>query len=74
MLTQRLSVPQRVLAAIFGVHQSTINHAVRITRGLLAVRGITIEPAPARLRTIAGFCHYAEAAGIDLPAAIKPTG
>src|SRR6266568_3942051 len=74
VLTQRLSVPQHVVAAIFGVHQSTISHAVKITRGLLASRGITIEPAPARLRTIAGFCHYAKAAGIDLPVTTKPTG
>ena len=44
VLTQRLSVPQRVLAAIFGVHQSTISHAVTITRWLLTSRGITIEP------------------------------
>jgi hypothetical protein len=73
VLTQRLSVPQRVLAAIFGVHQSTISHAVQITRGLLASRGITIEPAPARLRTIAGFRDYARNAGIDLPATTKPT-
>jgi hypothetical protein len=62
-----------VLAAIFGVHQSTISHAVKITRGLLISRGITIEPAPARLRTIAGFQHYARNAGIDLPATTKPT-
>ena len=74
VLTQRLSVPQRVLASIFCVDQSTISDAVRITRGLLAARGITIEPAPARLRTITDFCHYAKAAGIDLPATIKPTG
>src|SRR6266496_4033724 len=74
VLTQRLSVPQHVVAAIFGVHQSTISHAVKITRGLLASRGITIEPAPARLRTIAGFCHYAKAAGIDLAVTTKPTG
>jgi transposase len=74
VLSQRLSVPQRVLAAIFGVHQSTISDAVRITRGLLAARGVAIEPAPARLRTTAGFRHYAKAAGIDLPAIIKPTG
>jgi len=74
VITQRLSVPQRVLAAIFGVHQSTVSDAVRITRGLLAARGTTIEPAPARLRTISDFCHYAKAAGIDLPATIKPTG
>jgi hypothetical protein len=73
VLTQRLSVPQRVLAAIFGVHQSTISHAVKTTRGLLASRGITIEPAPARLRTMAGFQHYARNAGIDLPATTKPT-
>ena len=74
VLTQRLSVPQRVLAAVFGVHQSTISHAVTTTRGLLTAHGITIEPAPARLRTIAAICHYAEAAGIDLPAITKPTG
>ena len=74
VLTQRLSVPQRVLAAIFGVDQSTISDAIRITRGLLAAHGITIEPAPARLRTIADFCHYAKTAGIDIPATIKPAG
>ena len=73
VLTQRLSVPQRVLAAIFGVHQSTISHAVTITRWLLTSRGITIEPAPARLRTIADFRHYARNAGVDLPATAKPT-
>jgi hypothetical protein len=43
------------------------------SRGLLISRGITIEPAPARLRTIAGFQHYARNAGIDLPATTKPT-
>ena len=74
VLAQRLSVPQRVLAALFGVHQSTISDAVRITRSLLTARGTTIEPAPARLRTIASFCHYAKAAGIDLPAITKLTG
>ena len=56
-----------MLAALFAVHQSTISDAVRITRSLLTARGITIEAAPVRLRTTAAFCHYAEAAGIDLP-------
>jgi DDE family transposase len=74
VLTQRLPVPQHVLAALFGVHQSTISDAVRITRSLLTARGITIEPAPVRLRTLASFCHHAKATGIDLSATTKLTG
>src|SRR6266849_7642980 len=74
ILARRLSVPQRVIAAAFGVHQTTISHAVQITRSLLAARGTAIQPAPARLRTLQDLCRYAEAAGIDLPAIIKSTG
>ncbi len=74
ILARRLPVPQRVIAAAFGVHQTTISHAVQITRSLLAARGTAIQPAPARLRTLQDLCRYAEAAGIDLTAIIKSTG
>ena len=72
LLHQRLRLPQRQIAALLGVDQATISDAVRLTSDLLTARGIITEPAPARLRTLADFCHYAQAAGIDLPATIKP--
>ncbi len=72
LLHQRLRLPQRQIAALLGVDQATISDAVRLTSDLLTARGIITEPAPARLRTLADFRHYAQAAGIDLPATIKP--
>ena len=72
LLHQRLRLPQRQIAALLGVDQATISNAVRLTSDLLTARGIITEPAPARLRTLADFCHYAQAAGIDFPATIKP--
>jgi DDE family transposase len=74
ILTQRLSLPQRALAALLGVHQSTISDAVRHTRDLLAAHGTTIDPAPVRLRTLTDFHRYARNAGIDLTATTKLTG
>jgi Rhodopirellula transposase DDE domain len=72
LLSQRLSLPRHQIAALLAVDPTTISDAVRLTRDLLAARGIIIQPAPARLRTLADFYHYAHAAGIDLPAEIKP--
>ena len=72
LLHQRLRLPQRHIAALLEVDQATISHAVRLTSDLLTERGITTQPAPDRLRTLAGFCHYAQTAGIALPATIKP--
>src|SRR5712691_2423659 len=72
LLHQRLRLPQRQIAALLGVDQATISDAVRLTSDLLTARGIITEPAPARLRTLADFRHHAQAAGIDLPATIKP--
>jgi len=72
LLNQRLSLPSRQIAALLAVDPTTITDAVRLTRDLLADRGTTIKPAPVRLRTLADFRHYAHAAGIALPAEIKP--
>jgi hypothetical protein len=72
LLHQRLSLPRRHIAALLGTDPTTIGRAVRLTRDLLAAHGTTIQPAPARLRTPASFHHYAQAAGIDLPAQTKP--
>ena len=74
VLTQRLPVPQRVLAVIFGVHQSTISHAV--TDHPLPARQprhhhrARTGQAPHRSPTSA---DYARNAGVDLPATAKPT-
>jgi len=74
LLSQRLSVPQRVLASVLGVHQGTISNAFQLTRDLLTAHGITITPAPARLRTLTDFQHYAQANRINLSATTKQTG
>jgi hypothetical protein len=73
LLCQRLSLPRYQIAALLGVHRSTISDAVAFTRDALAADGTAIQPGPVKLRTLADLCHYAQAAGIDLPAKIKPT-
>jgi hypothetical protein len=72
LLHQRLSLPRSQIAALLGTDPTVVRDAVRLTRTLLAGRGIVIEPAPARLRTLTDLCHYAQAAGTGLPATIKP--
>jgi Rhodopirellula transposase DDE domain len=72
LLCQRLSLPRYHIAALLGIDPTVVCDAVRLTRALLAARAITIDPAPARLRTLADLYHHAQAAGINLPPKIKP--
>jgi hypothetical protein len=56
----RLQVPHAALAAMYGVHRSTITRAVREIRPLLAGRGYA-TPAGPRLHTLADVFAYAAA-------------
>jgi hypothetical protein len=73
LLHQRLRLPRSRIAALLGLDPTVVGDAVRLTRTLLAGRGITTEPAPAKARTLTALYRHAQAAGIDLPAMIKPT-
>jgi len=56
----RLDLPQRVLAVLFGVRQSTIARAIGEIRPLLAGRGFAAPDRPGvRLRTLADVLAYA---------------
>jgi hypothetical protein len=72
VLRQRFSVPQRVLAGLFGVATGTIAKAERQARPLLARYGIQIEPATAAIKTLEDLTAYGAAHGIDLTPKIKP--
>jgi len=72
LLHLRLSLPQPVIARLFGADRTTITRAIGVTRQLLAQHGITIEPAPARLYTLADLTAYAAAHGITQEPEIKP--
>jgi len=60
-----------VIARLFGADRTTITRAIGVTRQLLAQHGITIEPAPARLYTLADLTAYAAAHGITQEPEIK---
>jgi DDE superfamily endonuclease len=63
----RLDLPQRVLAVLFGVRQSTIARAIGEIRPLLAGRGFAAPDRPGvRLRTLADVLAYAAAEGVTL--------
>ena len=63
----RLQLPQPALAALYGVHRSTVTRAVREIRPLLAARGFAVPGHPGlRLRTLADVFAYAGAHGVEL--------
>jgi transposase len=72
LIYQHLSLPQHLIAPLFAVDSATISHAICLTRPLLASHGTTIQPAPTRLRTLSDLRQHAAAAGITLPANLKP--
>jgi len=63
----RLQIPHAALAAMYGVHRSTVTRAVREIRPLLAGRGYA-TPAGPRLSTLADVFAYAAAHQIRLRA------
>jgi len=58
-------LPHGLLAALYGVHRSTVTRAVREIRPLLAARGFAV-PEGQRLKTMADVFAYAAAPGITL--------
>jgi hypothetical protein len=52
--------------------ESTVSQAIKHTRELMDQQGITITPAPARIRTPAALYDHAADAGIILPAHLNP--
>ena len=63
----RLQLPQPALAALYGVHRSTVTRAVREIRPLLAARGFAVPHRPGlRLRTLADVFAYASSCGVEL--------
>jgi Rhodopirellula transposase DDE domain len=72
LLHRRLCLPRCHIAALLGLDPTVICDAVRLTTTLLTARGTTIDPGPASIRTLASLRRYAQTAGIDLPAKIKP--
>lgn len=61
----RLQIPHAGLAAMYGVHRSTVTRAVQEIRPLLAGRGYA-TPQGQRLSTLADVFAYATAHGITL--------
>jgi hypothetical protein len=61
----RFQLPHGLLAALYGVHRSTVTRAVREIRPLLAARGFAV-PEGQRLKTMADVFAYAGAHGITL--------
>jgi biotin operon repressor len=48
-----------VIAVLLGADRTTITRAISVARQLIEQHGITVEPAPARLYTLADLTAYA---------------
>jgi transposase len=72
ILRDRHHLPCKTIAALLGVRHELISTYTSGIRRLLHQAGHTIEPAPAPLTTLSDLCHHATAAGIAIPAKIKP--
>lgn len=72
LLHLHLALPCHVIATLLGAERTAIGTAVKTTRPLIDQHGTSIQPAPARLRTLSDLYHHAATAGITLPASIKP--
>jgi DDE family transposase len=72
VLRLRFSVPQRVLAELFGVSLGPISQAQQHIQPLLEQHQHHITPTGTRLATLADLTAYAAAAGLTLTPKIKP--
>jgi hypothetical protein len=59
LLQLRFHLPAVAMAPLFGADQSTVSQAIKHTRELMDQQGITITPAPARIRTPAALYDHA---------------
>jgi hypothetical protein len=72
ILHDRHGLPHKAIAALLGVrHELTCRYAGDI-RTLLRQAGHHIQPAARKLSTLDDLCRHAAAAGITVPAKIKP--
>jgi transposase len=72
ILRDRHHLPCRAVAALLGVRHELISRATAGLRRLLHQAGHHIQPAPHPLATLEDLCRHATAAGITIPAKIKP--
>jgi transposase len=72
VLRQRFTLPQRILASLFGTAIATISRAEHQIRPLLAQAGHVTEPAGPAFTTLPELTAYASAHGIDLTPKPKP--
>jgi len=72
ILRDRHRLPCRTVAALLGIRHELTSRYTSDTRRLLRQIGHPIDPAPRPLATLAGLCRHATAAGITIPAKIKP--
>jgi hypothetical protein len=72
ILYDRHHLPQRAIAALLGVRHELISRCTSDIRRLLRQAGHAIEPAPRKLATLDDLYRHAAAAGITIPAKIKP--
>jgi hypothetical protein len=81
LIRRHLRVPSHVTAALLGVHDSTVRHAIALTASILDGAGIPLPPAarpplPHRLRTLDNLREHAARHGITInappPAASTP--
>jgi hypothetical protein len=73
LLRRHLRVPSHVTAALLGVHDATVRHAIRRAARLIDDAGTprppTASPPPAQpIRTLAGLREHAARHGITIPA------
>jgi len=72
ILRDRHGLPCRTVAALLGIRHELTSRYTSDTRRLLRQIGYAIEPAPRQLATLGDLCRHAAAAGITIPAKIKP--
>ena len=72
ILRDRHGLPCHAVAALLGIRHELTSRYTSDTRRLLTQAGHPIQPAPRQLTTLTDLCHHATAAGITIPAKIKP--
>jgi predicted transcriptional regulator len=72
ILRDRHGLPCKAIAALLGIRHELTSRYTSDIRRLLRQAGHAIEPAPRKLTTLDDLCRHATAAGITIPAKIKP--
>jgi Rhodopirellula transposase DDE domain len=72
ILHDRHGLPNKAIAALYQTSPETISRHIGDIRRLLHLTGNTIQPAPHTLAALDDLYRHAAAAGITIPAKIKP--